>query len=77
MEKFVILRDASRGMRPEAIYPRPGPFGTAAGRLDLPPEPRVETADLSSAELRGAARDPEVVAVARAMPIRLIEPRGA
>src|SRR5690606_41238731 len=41
------------------------------------PISRLATAELSSAELRGAARDPEVVAVARAMPIRLIEPRGA
>lgn len=86
MAKYIILRDASRALRPETIFPRSGPHlspgsGTlespGVGRLDLPPEPQVETAEMSSADLRDAARDSGIVAVARAMPMRLIRPVGA
>lgn len=77
MEKYVILRDASRGMRPEAIYPRPGTFAPPASRLELAPEPRIEAADLTAAEANDATRAPEVVAIARAMPTRLVTPIAA
>ncbi len=77
MDKYVILRDASRGFRPEGIFPRPGPFGTALNRLEVPPDPRIEMAEMTSAEARGAARDPEVLEIARTMPTRLIAPFDA
>ena len=75
MDKYVILRDASRGMRPEMVFP--GPFATATNRIEVPPDPRIETAEMTSAEARGVARDPEVLEIARAMPTRLIAPFDA
>ena len=39
-----------------------------------PPEPRIETHDLSLHEAFSAARDPNVAAVAMPMPIKLIKP---
>ena len=77
MEKYVILRDMSRGMRAEALFPRTGGFAASADRLAFPAEPRVDAADMTVAEAHGAERDPEVVAVARAMPTRLIAPFDA
>ncbi|WP_254885094.1 S8 family serine peptidase, partial [Salipiger sp. HF18] len=40
----------------------------------VPPSPKLETADLSAADMRDVAHDPSVAAVARAMPTKLIEP---
>jgi subtilisin family serine protease len=62
----VHTRDPFAGGRPSA----------GAERLaeTTPPEPRVDVAELSRANVRDLARDPEVAAIAPAMPTRLIEP---
>lgn len=85
MADFVILRDitASPTASPFDLAPRgragalPGGFGPSAsarGGFALPPEPRVEVADLTHRGVREAARDPTVVGIARRMPTRLVRP---
>jgi len=83
MADFVILRDitASPTASPFDLAPRgragalPGGFGPAArGGFALPPEPKVEVADLTHRGVREAARDPTVVGIARRMPTKLIRP---
>lgn len=76
MDKYIILRD-------ETMWRRAGPatsstrgLGTAGAGLEMPPQPVIEAAELSQNEARSIEREPEVLQVARAMPIRLIEPRG-
>jgi subtilisin family serine protease len=79
---FVILRDEnapfrSRAPRPAAPTGLPG-FGPGALESPMiaavPPSPKLETADLTAADMRDVAHDPSVAAVARAMPTKLIEP---
>ncbi len=70
MDRFILLRDrtaAGRRTQPHPVNPVDPPE-----RVELLPE--IETVQLSAAELRDAARDPSVRAIARAMPTRLIEP---
>ncbi|RYV52087.1 S8 family peptidase [Pengzhenrongella frigida] len=68
--KYIVLRDKSFTVLQE-------PFGGGAAALDhgdIPSEPRVETADLTKREVRDLARDPEVKAIAAAIPTDLIRP---
>jgi hypothetical protein len=63
MPELMVLRNAAasglEGIGPDAT---------------TPPEPRIETHDLSLHEAVSAARDPDVAAVATPMPIKLIKP---
>ena len=66
MPEFIILRNAAahrNGSSLEKVGPDP-----------MPPEPRIETQDLSFHEAVSTARDPDVAAVAVPMPIKLIKP---
>ena len=76
MDKYIILRDETMWRRAgPATSPTRGP-GTAGAGLEMPPQPVIEATELSQSEARSIEREPEVLQVARAMPIRLIEPRG-
>ena len=72
MPAFVVLRNraASRTGSPFESF---GPAATSA-LVPTPPEPRVETHDISVREAASISRDPEVAAVAIPMPIALIKP---
>jgi subtilisin family serine protease len=71
MPEFVILRNLAASRTASGLEQ----FGAApAAAPRLPPEPRVETHDMSLREAVSAARDPEVAAVAIPMPIKLIKP---
>lgn len=78
IRKHTILRDATGTLTTE-------PFdagsarrrsGSVRGRRRVPPQPSVETAELTPGDLRTLARDPEVVGIAPVMPTRLIKPVG-
>ncbi len=74
---YVFLRDANTGLR-QARQFSPELGGVLRGVADVPPEPRVEFGEMAPREAtRLAQDDPEVLGVARAMPIRLIEPRDS
>ncbi len=81
-QDFILLRDRSQGRRytglstPSLPYPGLESFGLAPA-ADLPPEPTITLKRLDAKDLREAARDPDVLGVARSMPTRLIEPMGA
>lgn len=72
MSKFTILRNI-------AAAPTTDPFSAGlAAEIAVPPEariarPKVESADLSTKELLDVSRDPTVVGIAPAMPIKLIQ----
>jgi len=78
-QDFILLRDLNQGRRasglsvPSRPYPGLESFGVTPF-ADLPPEPSVTLERLDAADLREAARDPDVLSVARAIPTRLIEP---
>ncbi|MEM8824676.1 MAG: S8 family serine peptidase [Pseudomonadota bacterium] len=80
MANYVILRDRSRMSRARGMM---GGFGALAApgampglESAAPPDPQVESADLSPSDVRDVQRDPTVAALARSMPIKLIEPEG-
>jgi subtilisin family serine protease len=81
MTKFVLLRDGNFTRRlaigrPRDPFPsRIGPRSRGAARVDqVPPEPLVEMHDMTEGDVRAARRDPSILAMARPMPLRLIEP---
>ena len=81
MTKFVLLRDGNFTRRIAIGRPRDplargvGPRSFGSTRFErIPPEPLVELHDMSEGDLRDARRDPSVLAMARPMPLRLIEP---
>lgn len=75
MEKYIILRDGNQALRRNIPFPVPGgPFGPRVNRIDIPPDPQIEAAEMTAAEARDAARDPGVLEMARAMPTKLIAP---
>lgn len=75
MDTFIILRDAARSATRSGGLPGIGPSVFGGGlSVPVPPEPAVETAELSTAEAQDAARAPDVLAVARRMPTKLIAP---
>lgn len=72
MPEFVVLRNS-------VITTTSSPFenfeaSTKSIRAPLPPEPRVELHDIGVAEASVMALDPRVAAVARPMPVALIQP---
>jgi subtilisin family serine protease len=76
LRKHTVLRDATMASTTEPFQPG-GPSRARAGRPEaalVPPEPRLETEDLTPSRLRELARDPEVVGIAPVMPTRLIKP---
>ncbi len=77
MSKFVILRDRSRTQRIRDFERTRSPIGLesmSTGIVPDVPELEITTDELDSRQLRDAERDPDVVAVAREMPTKLIEP---
>ena len=78
--KHTVLRDTAvpNTREPfEAASPRRAAAARAEAGERTPPEPRIETEDLTPNGLRLLARDPEVVSIAPVMPTRLIEPLPA
>lgn len=73
MDKFVILRDGNQPLR-GGLPPGIGPGALETAGVAIPPEPEVETAELSTAEAHEAERDPGVLAIARSIPTKLIAP---
>jgi len=73
--RHVVLR-ALRGPRPrDPLSPMPSiEFRDSVTAGVLPPEPGVEAAELTIRDLRELAADPEEVAIAPAMPIKLVRP---
>src|SRR5262245_42790787 len=61
MPEFMILRNAAAR-------------GLESADADAPPEPRIETHNLSLHDAVSATRDPDVAAIAIPMPIKLIKP---
>lgn len=77
MAQFIILKDKNRAVRNrdfERLRPRVGIESMSTGMSPELPEPEITTHDMDSRQLRDATRDPDVLSVARAMPIRLIAP---
>lgn len=77
MDRYIVLRDDNMMLRHGRPFPSVtfGPAMTTA-RIEIPPKPVIETARMPAAEARDAERDPAVLEVARAMPTRLVAPRG-
>lgn len=81
MAKFILLRDRNAAFSPaKTAYCRkkdrtdPAIHTHPPNPADTLPAPEVETVDLTARDLRDLACDPEIFAIARAMPTRLIEP---
>ena len=72
MAEYVVLRDISRAVTRGPFEARVQPSG--GPEAVLPQEPQVEAEDLTKGDVRSLARDPEVRAIARVMPTRLVEP---
>ena len=74
--KYAVLRDLGQVSTGE-------PFGSRSRgrsvleRMEASPEPRVEVERMDANQVREAARDPRVAAIAPVMPTRLIRPFGA
>lgn len=76
-EPFIILRDANTGLR--AYGPGSGGFGRgtlfgSTDGLEVPAAPQICVEEMEECEAQELARAPEVIDIARAMPMRLIEP---
>lgn len=67
---FVVLRDMSTAATTEPFRAGPSTLGVEG----VPSEPRIDVLAMDKQEVRDMARDPEVKALARLMPTRLIEP---
>lgn len=70
MPDFVILRNAA-ARRTASGFEN---FGARAATPASPPEPQVETRNMSTREAIDSTRDPEIAAIAIPMPIRLLKP---
>jgi subtilisin family serine protease len=75
MTEYLVLRDLSRPVTGGPFEP-PGGGSRARVRAleEVPAEPVVQAEQLSKADVLDLARDPQVHAIAPAMPIRLVEP---
>ena len=73
MPFYSVLRDLSS---PVTAWPFDTRASSAVPPLvaSAPAEPRVDREELSKREVRSLVRDPQVLAVARVMPTRLVEP---
>jgi subtilisin family serine protease len=75
----VILRRKATFRRTRTAGPLAVPFGAAIPNVESLPllgEPVLEQADMTPNEVANLHRDPEVLAVADPMPLKLIEPVG-
>lgn len=69
--KYIVLRDKSYTMLHEPFAGSAASLGFGAA---IPSEPRVEAHDLTKREVRDLVRDPEVKAIAAAIPTNLVRP---
>jgi len=69
MAEFIVLKNVNR-----ARIARPFAFGPAAAAAPAPPASKIEVLNVTPEYARLVAQDPQVAAVARSMPISLIEP---
>jgi subtilisin family serine protease len=67
---YIVLRDKSFTMLQEPFAGAAATFGLGAA----PSEPRIEAQDLTKREVRDLSRDPEVKAIAAAIPTTLVHP---
>src|SRR4051812_40807487 len=72
MPEFIVLRNAG-AVRTASPFESFGPSITSMGPAG-PPEPQIETHDIPLHEAIDLARDPQVSAIAKPMPISLIKP---
>ena len=78
MSKYIILRDSNQvAARDRGFAPSFPGIRTSRAAIEVPPDPSVEVTDLSVADAHEATRDPSIIAMARAMPTRLIAPSEA
>ncbi|MDQ4070555.1 MAG: S8 family serine peptidase [Actinomycetota bacterium] len=70
---YIILRDLQAATTNEPFGGGPRTRG-ARPRALVAPEPRIEVESLDAKDVREIARDPEVAAISRPMPTRLVEP---
>ncbi|MGV8965048.1 MAG: S8 family peptidase [Cellulomonas sp.] len=68
--QYIVLRDKSFTMLQEPFAASATTFGFGAS----PSEPRIEAHDLTKREVRDLSRDPEVKAIAAAIPTALVHP---
>jgi subtilisin family serine protease len=75
-EHFIVLKDLNQSRRSTGLsVPTRGLEGFGPSlEIEVPPEPSISEQALSAAELREAARDPDILAIARSIPIKLIAP---
>lgn len=86
LEKVIVLRDLAKASLAGAFTSRTVSRGlemadrlsTLANeyRTTVPPEVKMDLADLNRREVRDLGRDPDVLAVAIPMPTKLVEPVG-
>jgi subtilisin family serine protease len=69
--RYVVLRAVGSARPRDPLSPGMGARGVTGG---APTQQRIDGAELSSADLRDLARDPDVVTIAPAMPTRLVRP---
>lgn len=72
--RYVVLKDKNTRLRHGRPF-SPDLGAVTTGLADVPPEPGVECCEMAPREAQRLGHDPEVLAVARAMPTHLIEPR--
>lgn len=66
MTRYILLRDEGASGRRDDLAQK--------DREDTPPNPTLETADLTPADLRDVARDPAILSYAPEMPTRMVAP---
>ncbi len=70
MPEFLILRNAAARRTASGFES----FGTGTASAATPPEPRVESHNISVRDAVSASREPDVAAIAIPMPVKLIKP---
>ncbi len=77
MPTYSVLRDLSSPVTAGPFESLPRPVARAGAGGVAPVEPRLDREELSKREVQALVRDPQVLAVARVMPTRLVEPLPA
>ena len=75
-DRFIVLRDLNQSRRSTGLsVPTRGLEGLGPRlEAEIPPQPSISEQALSPGELREAARDPDILAIARSIPTKLIAP---
>lgn len=75
-DRFIILKDANQSRRSTGLSVRTRGLegGGPSVETEIPPEPSISEHALTPIELREAARDPDILAIARSIPTKLIAP---